>query len=153
MTTLPRRNVSISLPADMADELENWAERDQTSRSAVVVRMMQAERRRRLDAELELAYREMTEDGFFDDVELYLPAAAEVVLAEPYEPEARGALLAGLESGTRQRAGGSATRARYLERRRESLRSGRHRCRTHGETIATILSSQRPSAAHLRNRF
>ncbi len=88
-TTQTRRNLSISLPADLADELDAWAAADGTNRSAVVVGMLKAERRRRLDAELEQAYRELTEDGFYDDIEFYLPAQAEVALANPWDPEAR----------------------------------------------------------------
>ena len=88
-TTRTRRNLSISLPADLADELDAWAAADGTNRSAVVAGMLKAERRRRLDAELEQAYRELTEDGFYDDIEFYLPAQAEVALANPWDPEAR----------------------------------------------------------------
>ncbi len=88
-TTRTRRNLSISLPADLADELDAWAAADGTNRSAVVVGMLKAERRRWLDAELEQAYRELTEDGFYDDIEFYLPAQAEVALANPWDPEAR----------------------------------------------------------------
>ena len=87
-TTLPRRSVSVSLPADLADELDAWAAADGSNRSAVVVEMIRAERRRRFEAELEQAYRDAVAEGFFDDVEFYFPAGAEVVLAEPWEPEA-----------------------------------------------------------------
>ena len=87
--TRQRRNVSFSLPADLADELDAWVKADQTNRSALVAEIIRAERRRRLDTELAQAYREMTEDGFYDDIEFYFPAQAEVVLAEPCEPEAR----------------------------------------------------------------
>jgi hypothetical protein len=85
------RNISVSVPSDLADQLETWTTEDGTSRSALVTRLLDAERRRRFEAELEQAYREMTEDGFFDDVEFYFPAGAEVVLAEPWdeEPDAR----------------------------------------------------------------
>ena len=88
-TTLPRRSVSVSLPADLADELDAWAASDGTNRSAVVVEMIRAERRRRFQEELEQAYKELTEDGFYDDIEVYLPAQAEVALANPYDPKAR----------------------------------------------------------------
>ena len=89
--TSPRRNISVSLPADLVDELDAWVEAGQTNRSALLSELIKAERRRRLDAELEQAYRELTEDGFYDDIEFYLPAQAEVALANPYddEPEAR----------------------------------------------------------------
>ncbi len=82
------RNVSVSLPSDLADQLDAWTEADRTSRSALVSDLIEQERRRRLEAELERAYRELTEDGFYDDIELYLPAAAEVVLANPWDDAA-----------------------------------------------------------------
>lgn len=88
-TTQTRRNLSISLPADLADELDAWAAADGSNRSAVVVGMVKAERRRRIGAELERVYRELTEDVFYDDIECYLPAQVEVALANPWEPEAR----------------------------------------------------------------
>lgn len=73
------RNVSISLPTDLADQLDAWTEADRTSRSALVSDLIAQEKRRRLDLELEQAYREMTEDGFFDDFKFSLPAATAAV--------------------------------------------------------------------------
>ena len=87
-TTLPRRSVSVSLPADLAEELDGWAAADGTNRSSVVVEALRAERRRRCEAELEQDVRDAVAEGFFDDVEFYFPAGAEVILAEPWEPEA-----------------------------------------------------------------
>jgi hypothetical protein len=81
------RNISVSVPTDLADQLDAWTTEAGTSRSALVVRLIEEERRRRFEAELEQAYRELTEDGFFDDVEFYFPAGAEVILAEPYDSE------------------------------------------------------------------
>lgn len=85
-TTQTRRNLSISLPADLAEELDAWAAADGTNRSALVVELVRAEKRRRYEAQLEQDYRDAVAEGFFDDVEFYFPAGAEVMLAEPYDP-------------------------------------------------------------------
>lgn len=82
------RNISVSVPIDLANHLDLWTATDRTSRSAVVARLLEEERRRRLNEELEIAYRELTEDGFFDDVEDYFAAGAEVILAEYEDAEA-----------------------------------------------------------------
>ncbi|MDP9362989.1 MAG: hypothetical protein M3Q10_01945 [Chloroflexota bacterium] len=85
------RNISVSVPVDLAEELDRWRAEDGTSRSGLVTKLLDEERRRRFEAELGLAYREATEESFFDDIEVYLPARAEVVLSEwwEWEPEAR----------------------------------------------------------------
>lgn len=83
------RNISISVPTELADQLDAWTAEDKTSRSALVARLIEEERRRRFDAELEQAYRDAVAEGFFDDIEFYLPAQAEVALANPWEPETR----------------------------------------------------------------
>ncbi len=88
-TTQARINLSISLPADLADDLDAWVASDGTNRSALVVELVRAEKRRRFEVQLEQDYRDAVAEGFFDDVELYLPAGAEVMLAEPYDPEER----------------------------------------------------------------
>ncbi len=80
------RNISVSVPSDLADQLDAWTAEDQTSRSAFVARLLEAERRRRFEAQLEQDYRDAVAEGFFDDVEFYFPAGAEVILAEPYDP-------------------------------------------------------------------
>lgn len=82
------RNVSISLPEDLATHLDAWTESDRTSRSALVADLIAQEKRRRLDLDLEQAYRELTEDGFYDDIDLYLPAGAEVIRANPWDDSA-----------------------------------------------------------------
>jgi len=86
------RNVSISLPVELADQLDAWTAADETTRSALVTDLVERERRRRLDQELEQAYQDAVADGFFDpaESERWLPLAAEVILANPWdEPEAR----------------------------------------------------------------
>lgn len=86
------RNLSISLPTELADQLDAWTAAAQTSRSALVADLLDQERRRRRDADLEQAYRDAVAEGFFDpaESEFYLPAAAEVFLANPWdEPETR----------------------------------------------------------------
>ena len=83
------RNISISVPTELADQLDTWTAEDKTSRSALVARLIEEERRHRFDAELEQAYRDAVAEGFFDDIEFYLPAQAEVALANPWEPETR----------------------------------------------------------------
>lgn len=88
-TTQARINLSISLPADLADDLDAWVASDGTNRSALVVELVRAEKRRRFEVQLEQDYRDAVAEGFFDDVEFYLPAGAEVMLAEPYDPEER----------------------------------------------------------------
>lgn len=80
------RNISVSVPTDLADQLDAWTTEAGTSRSALVVRLIEEERRRRADAQLEQDYRDAVADGFFDDVEFYFAAGAEVILAEPYDP-------------------------------------------------------------------
>lgn len=87
-TSLPRRSVSVSLPVDLAEEVDGWAAADGTNRSAIVVEALRAERRRRFEAQLEQDVQDAVAEGFFDDVEFYFPAGAEVVLAESWEPEA-----------------------------------------------------------------
>jgi hypothetical protein len=90
LATKPLRLVPSSA-VDLAEELDRWTAEDGTSRSGFVAKLLDDERRRRFEVELEQAYRELTEDGFYDDIEFFLPAQAEVVLAEPWEwePEAR----------------------------------------------------------------
>ena len=85
------RNVSISLPTELADQLDAWTAEEQTNRSAFITRLVEAERRRRCEAQLEEDVRDAVAEGFYDDIEFYLPAQAEVTLANPYndEPEAR----------------------------------------------------------------
>lgn len=80
------RNISVSVPTDLADQLDAWTAEAKTSRSGVVVRLIEEERRRRAEAQLEQDYRDAEADGFYDDIEFYFPAQAEVVLAEPYDP-------------------------------------------------------------------
>jgi metal-responsive CopG/Arc/MetJ family transcriptional regulator len=79
-----RRNISVSLPADLADELDAWVEAERTNRSAVVAELVRAERRRRFEAQLEQDIRDATAEGLYDDIEFYLPAQAEVALANPW---------------------------------------------------------------------
>jgi hypothetical protein len=80
------RNISVSVPVDLAEELDRWTAEDGTSRSGFVARLLDDERRRRFEAQLEQDYRDAAAEGFFDDVEFYLPAGAEVMLANPPEP-------------------------------------------------------------------
>jgi len=101
-TTAARKNLSVSLPADLAKKLDAWAEADQTSRSAVLARLLKEEDRRRFEIQLEQDYKDAAADGFYDDIEFYLPAQAEVALAEPAWPETGGDVLAGLEPSARQ---------------------------------------------------
>ena len=82
-TSAGRKTVSVSLPTDLLELLDRWATTDHVSRSSVVERMMTKEARRREQAELEQAYAELTDDGFYDDNVDYLPAQAEVALANP----------------------------------------------------------------------
>jgi Arc/MetJ-type ribon-helix-helix transcriptional regulator len=79
-----RRNISVSIPADLAEELDKWTSAEQTNRSALVTELLRAERRRRFEAELEEAYRDAAAEGRYDDIEFYLPAQAEVALANPW---------------------------------------------------------------------
>jgi len=80
------RNISVSVPTDLADQLDLWITEDETTRSAFVSRLIEQERRRRFEVQLEQDYRDAVAEGFFDDVEFYFPAGAEVILAEPYDP-------------------------------------------------------------------
>ena len=80
----PRRNVSVSLPADLVDELDAWVVAEETNRSALLSALLEAERRRRLEAQLEQDVEDAVADGFYDDIEFYLPAQAEVALANPW---------------------------------------------------------------------
>ena len=82
-TIQARRNLSISLPVDLAESIDAWAVADRTSRSSVIERLVQAEWRRRCDAQLEQDYRDATADGFNDDIEFYLPAQGEAFGVEP----------------------------------------------------------------------
>ncbi len=79
-----RRNITVSLPADLADELDAWVEGGRTNRSAVVAELVRAERRRRFVAQLEQDARDAAAEGLYDDIEFYLPAQAEVALANPW---------------------------------------------------------------------
>ena len=80
------RSISVSVPSDLADELDAWTAEDDTSRSAFVSRLIDQERRRRFEVQLEQDYRDAVAEGFYDDIEFFLPGQAEVVLAEPYDP-------------------------------------------------------------------
>lgn len=80
------RNISVSVPTELADQLDQWTAEDGTSRSGFVAKLLADEQRRRFEIGLEQAYRDATAEGFFDDVEFYLPAGAEVMLANPPEP-------------------------------------------------------------------
>ena len=80
----PRRNVSVSLPADLVDELDAWVVAEETNRSALLSALLKAERRRRLESQLEQDVEDAVADGFYDDIEFYLPAQAEVALANPW---------------------------------------------------------------------
>ena len=79
-----RRNISVSLPADLVAELDAWAEAAQTNRSALLSELLRAERRRRVEAQLEQDVQDAVAEGFYDDIEFYLPAQAEVALANPW---------------------------------------------------------------------
>ena len=86
-TTAARKNLSVSLPADLAKKLDAWAEADQTSRSAVIAHLLKEEDRRRFEIQLEQDYKEAAAEGLYDDIEFYFAAQAEVALAEPPWPE------------------------------------------------------------------
>ena len=79
-----RRNISVSIPADLAEELDAWVEAERTNRSALVAELVRAEQRRRFEAQLEQDVRDAAADGLYDDIEFYLPAQAEVALANPW---------------------------------------------------------------------
>lgn len=78
-----RRRLTIALPPDLAESLDAWAEADWTSRSSVVARLVQAEKRRRFEAQLEQDYRDATADGFYDGIEFYFCAQAEAIGVDP----------------------------------------------------------------------
>ncbi len=80
------RNISVSVPVDLAEALDRWTAEDRTSRSGFVTKLLDGERRRRFEAQLERDYRDAAAEGFFDDVEYYLPAGAVVMLAPASEP-------------------------------------------------------------------
>ena len=79
------RNISVSVPIDLANLLDAWTAEAKTSRSGVVAQLLAAELQRRDDEELAQAYRDAVAEGFFDDVEFYGPAQAEVALAIPWD--------------------------------------------------------------------
>ena len=93
-TTPDTRQVAISLPEGLVADLDTWANEQRTTRSAVLAKLIRAESRRRADRELAEAYRDAAAEGFYDDIEVYLHAQAEVILAEPSDPEAWRHLLA-----------------------------------------------------------
>ena len=78
-----RKNVSLSLPGELVDEIDTWAAEDRVNRSSLVARLIQAEKQRRFDAELDQAYRNYATESFGDDVDFFFPAQAESVLGDP----------------------------------------------------------------------
>lgn len=81
-----QRTISVSVPSDLADQLDAWLAEEGATPSTFVVRLIEEERRRRSDAQLEQDYRDAVADGLYDDIEFYFPAQAELWLAEPYDP-------------------------------------------------------------------
>lgn len=77
------RNISVSVPTDLAEQLDRWTAEEGTSRIKLVAGLLAAEHRRRFEAQVEQDYWDAADEGFFDDVEFSLPAGAEVMLANP----------------------------------------------------------------------
>jgi len=67
---------TISIPDELVNTLDKLTVAWGTTRSGVFARLLQEAERKRLEKEMEEGYKAMTGD----DVELYLPAQAEVVL-------------------------------------------------------------------------
>ena len=82
--TLSRRTMSVSVPGDLVCAVDEWAAEAQMTRSALVSQILDAERRRRFEIQLEQDYRDAVADGFYDDIEFYFPAQAEVALRNEY---------------------------------------------------------------------
>jgi hypothetical protein len=82
--TTSKRNISLSLPTELVECLDAWAKSEGTNRSAMLAQLIQAERRRRREAQLERDVCDAVADGFYDDIGFYLPAQAEVALANPW---------------------------------------------------------------------
>lgn len=82
-TTMTRKTISLSLPGDLAEKIDAWAEAEHTNRSSLVTAIIKAEQRRRFEAELDRAYRECAAEGLGDDIEFFFPAQAEAALADP----------------------------------------------------------------------
>ncbi|CAA9542400.1 MAG: hypothetical protein AVDCRST_MAG73-2068 [uncultured Thermomicrobiales bacterium] len=76
----PRRTWTISIPAELAEEVDGWVKHEQSNRSALVAGILAEERRRRFEIQLEQDYRDAMADGHFDDIGFYVAAQAEVVL-------------------------------------------------------------------------
>lgn len=73
-TARAHRNISVSVPVELAEQIDQWMTEDGTSRSGFVTRLLVDEQRRRFEAQLEQDYRDAAAEGFYDDIELYLPA-------------------------------------------------------------------------------
>ena len=72
------QKLTISIPDDLVNVLDDLTVAWETTRSGVFARLLQEANKRRVDIEIELGYKAMAGN----DVELYLPAQAEVVFSE-----------------------------------------------------------------------
>lgn len=77
-----RKNVSVSLPQELAHAVDEWAASEGTTRSAILAQLIREEQERRFEAELARAYTDATADGFFEDIDLFFDLQAEAVLGD-----------------------------------------------------------------------
>ncbi len=77
-----RKNISISLPQELAQAVDEWAASEGTTRSAILVQLIREEQERRFEADLARDYMGATADGYFDDVDLFFELQAEAVLGD-----------------------------------------------------------------------
>ncbi|OPX89457.1 MAG: hypothetical protein A4E53_01534 [Pelotomaculum sp. PtaB.Bin104] len=72
------QKITISIPEELMTVLDNLTSTWETTRSGVFARLLQEAEKRRLEEEMEEGYKAMAGD----EVEIYLPAQAEVVLLD-----------------------------------------------------------------------
>ncbi|MCL6558056.1 MAG: CopG family transcriptional regulator [Firmicutes bacterium] len=72
------RKITISIPDDLINTLDGLTAAWETTRSGVFARMLREIEKERLDKEMAEGYKAIAET----DVEIYLPAQAEVVLRD-----------------------------------------------------------------------
>lgn len=80
---MERRNVSVSLPTDLVEAVDQWAVAREVNRSAIFAALIKEEQHRILDAQLAQDYRDAVADGFYDDIDTYFHAGAEVFFRDP----------------------------------------------------------------------
>jgi len=79
MAAVARRTMSLSVPVDLVESMDEWAKAANMTRSAYFSGLLAQERRRRLEDELAEEYRALAEEEGCADIEWMVPLFAEVI--------------------------------------------------------------------------